>query len=199
VGEPFPADEDVERVMDIILHARGHQDALWADLKFHPPLSTRTVRRFVIDILRKIRKCTVTHPGSERRQLLNAAKAIEKARVTLAELPLSPSVADDLICKLARVRDECKRRAGRTVVKHSGGQIVAAAQKRIAAEHAMHLLLLCGEKPTLSRGKAYLKLAALLFEVATGKRANLERACAECCDEAAAAMAIKHLGAAAKN
>jgi hypothetical protein len=168
-GDPFPTDKDVARIVDTL-----------------PSLHAKARRSIVIDTLRMIRKYSVTHPGSERRQLLKAVKILKKAHDILAELPLSPSVAGDLMRKLARIRDGCKQRAGKMTVKHSGGRIIEAARKKIAAESALTILLLCGEKPTLSRSGSYLKLATLLFEVATGKRVNLERVCAKCCAEAEA-------------
>jgi hypothetical protein len=180
-GEPFPADEDVERVMDIILHARGHQDALSAAHMLRLPSSTRTARQSVIDILRKIRKCTVTHPGSEKPRLLKAARYLEKAHAILTDLSLPTDGVMD-------VHDACKRRAGKLVVKRTGGQIAAKAQKKIAAAEAFSLLLFVyGERPTLSRGGVYLQLATMLFVLATGRPGDLERACAACCAEFEAA------------
>jgi hypothetical protein len=169
-GDPFPSSEDVERVM----------------VTLTPRIFAEKQRLFVIDVLRLIRYCRVTHPGAEKRQLRKAAEALEKARAALTALPVPHPATHNLVCELARVRDSCKRRAGSMEVKRSGGRLVEAAQKKIAAEMAMNMLLFCGEKPTLSREGAYFKLAALLFEVATGKPGDLERACAKCCAEAAA-------------
>jgi hypothetical protein len=152
------------------------------------------------------RKTAATRtPRQRKKALINAAKKIAAAIKSLQVLP--EATQDEIGPKLLRrtrpiqtlfpelgnpyelwpgtlqqLHDRTVALAEKINVKrHTGGKKrsrVDAAQKRAAAECALAILRTWGsKKPTLYRGGPYFELAALLFELATGRIGDVERAC----------------------
>jgi hypothetical protein len=168
-----PAAEDIERVLELI-------PAQWR---------TENCRRAVTRTIRTIATLApdVAPAGAARRQLRRLATVLGTARSTINHLParwrreLEP---DGLLRELDRVRRTSDALAGKMVVRRSGGspaRRVVAAQKREAAECAFDLLNDWGPwGPKLTKGGAYVELAGLLFQLATGRSEDMERACTDC-------------------
>jgi hypothetical protein len=128
--------------------------------------------------------------GVTRQNLRKLAKVLKKARLALNPLPrdLREHVAGklDAAAEFERMSAKAETLAKTIHVKESGGRQVSAARKRRAADEAFGLLVDPDSTAnaladlTLSPGSAYFRLAALLYELATGERSSdLARACAE--------------------
>jgi hypothetical protein len=92
----------------------------------------------------------------------------------------------DLYYSLVAAERRCKELAGRLQVKRSGGR-GNTAQKMRAAQEAIHLMLAYEDsihhKVPLTKRGTYFKLAALLYLLATNKRADLTYACTDYLNE----------------
>ena len=154
----------------------------------HPGKRQEDCRRDIIDSIRVIAKLKpdVAPPGATKKQLLEVASTLKKARYAINKLPpvwhqrLNP---DGLLSELGRVHQTSAELADKMNVRRSGGdpsKRTAAAQKLIAAERAFDILNDWGRStPSLTKNGDYYQLASVLFEIATGRRSgNMERACA---------------------
>jgi hypothetical protein len=114
----------------------------------------------------------------EKRNLLKVAARLTAARRIAGELFDGRGLAREL----DRLVADCEGKIAKIKVERSGGRggDLVAEQKRVAAERAFDLLLEHGHRqPTLTKDGDYIKLAALLFRVATGRRSDPTRACSK--------------------
>jgi hypothetical protein len=114
------------------------------------------------------------------------AQMNELARRISIEVPgsttprYSPKI-DALLSSLREIEQESLAQAQNMDVNPSGGRGRATDRARmgIAVQLACDLIVdWSDEMPTLTRGGRYVRLAGLLFKVATGKKMDAERTCA---------------------
>jgi hypothetical protein len=127
--------------------------------------------------------------GVVKKQLHQLATALNNARVAIKNIPkewddyiYQETAPDVFVRHLLQIEHASKQLAERMNVKRSGGAARAreeAKRARIAAERAFDLLNdWGGQSPTLTKSGPYLRLASLLFELATGQQEkNMNRAC----------------------
>jgi hypothetical protein len=133
------------------------------------------------------RKTAITQSAGERKEALHkVAKNIAAVITSLNNLPIA-TLHELHPEAFQRSLDQTLALAEKITVKRSGGKKrgsgsrIDAAKKRAAADCAFDILWAWSSRgrPTLYRGGPYFELAALLFELATGKRdGDVERACA---------------------
>jgi hypothetical protein len=113
------------------------------------------------------RKTAGRTPG----QLRNALRA--KAKKLKAAAPVLPDAQREYDLTIAALEN--------IKVTSGGGKMASridAAKKRAAAECARDMLYDFGStEPTLTRNGPFIRLAGLLFKLATGKNGDVERAC----------------------
>lgn len=170
----FPTNGDVEHVIAEVRPQRMHK----AQCRTH-----------VIRSLQGIRDYDFVPNGSVKKKLERTAKAVKKARIALANLPIGQSLRlftngkamEDFLLELRRVGKESEALADETRVDRSGGDVASRVRRRMAAEDAFDMLNDWGGRvPTLSKRGDYVRLAGLLFERATGRApGDMERACRE--------------------
>ena len=145
---------------------------------------TDRCRRDVMDAIRMIANLpTYVPPGTVKKQLQDVAVKLKAAHVSINKLP---SAWRNLLLanELMRLRGKSEELAGVISTKgRSGGdpsRRTVAFQKQIAAEQAYDLLTDHGGRvATSTRGGEYCRIAALLMEIATGRKSDVERACAQ--------------------
>jgi hypothetical protein len=137
------------------------------------------LRKFIALSLREIAK---PRPGAGqiRKKLAKLASDLRRAQAAAKALPdgaLSIIDADQkLLSDLERMRLATEQQSDKIPVKPTGGN---SDRMLLAASRARHLMIGWTEKPvTLTDDSDYIKLAALLYRLATGKRANLKKPCA---------------------
>jgi hypothetical protein len=138
----------------------------------------RAVRYAVEAVRHPIRMVTAKE---ERDGLLKVAAKLSAARRIAGNLFFDGRVPG-LDEKLDQLIADCEARIKKMKVKRSGGRggSLLAEQKRIAADKAFDLLTVQGRRvPRLTKDGDYIKLAALLFKVATGRRSDPTRACSK--------------------
>jgi hypothetical protein len=120
--------------------------------------------------------------GAIKKKVAKLAADLARVRNTARDLPdgaLRSLGAEELIANLEQVREQAARWSDKIPVKRTSGSTVDGERMLLAAASARHLLITFTEKPvTLTRGGDYFKISALLYRIATGKRANLEKPCA---------------------
>lgn len=127
------------------------------------------------------RRTAATQSAGERKEALHqVAKNIAAVITSLNDLPtatqreLHPEAFQRSLDRTVALAEKVK-------VTPSGGKLgsrIDAAKKRAAADCALYILRAYGSRPpTLYRDGPYFELAALLFELATGKDGDVELAC----------------------
>jgi len=131
------------------------------------------------DMLARIRSAPRYSPRERRTQIQRAIKALVAASKVLDDLPgiFRRTLGEALTISIAKA----KRLAKDMPVPRSGGpQDPDLHVKRYAAEYAFDLLNDYGHLPTLTNDGAYMVLAGLLFEAATGRdEVSIMRQCRE--------------------
>jgi hypothetical protein len=163
-----------------------------------PPERRHDCRCAVFDAIWEIKTSQVSTAKEVKGKLLDIAEFLEKAMRTMEELPESvrlalpprtslleiigrnDSIAADkragaFLITLDAAAHTAKRLAAKTRVRRTGRAELA---KQVAAESAWDLLERFGqERPTLTRGGTFPKLADTLYEDATGKADDLFEYC----------------------
>ncbi|MCK1293416.1 hypothetical protein [Bradyrhizobium sp. 30] len=168
LGWPALSKEDGERVIKLVRPEPSQRD----DCLREAAISVQWIER----------KTAARAPGQRRDGLRDDAKKLKAAIKIIKSLPMDTQRRLHLEA-FQREHNRILARAEKiTVKRHSGGKKrgrVDAAQKRAAADCALAILRTWSSRPpTLSRGGPYFELAALLFELATGKvGSDVELAC----------------------
>jgi hypothetical protein len=167
LGWPPLSKEDGERVAKVVRPKPSQRD----DCLREAAISVQWIRR----------KTAARTPGQHRNALRDDAKKLEAAIKIIKSLPIATQRKLHLGA-FQREHDQTLACAEEiTVKRHSGGKKrgrIDAAQKRSAADCALNILRTWSSKePKLNRDGPYIELAALLFELATGKVGDVERAC----------------------
>lgn len=169
LGWPSLSKEDGDRIIKLVRPGTSQHD----DCLREAALSVQWIRR----------KTASTRSPGERKDALNkAAQRIAAVIASIKKLPIAIQTQLQLDA-FQHSLDRARALAEEIKVTSSGGKLVSridAAKKRAAADCAISLLRTwSGKPPTLSRTGPYFELAALLFELATGKIGDVERACKE--------------------
>jgi hypothetical protein len=167
LGWPALLKEDGERVTKIVRPEPSQRD--------------HCLREAEINVQWIRRKTAARTPGQRRDALRDDAKKIKAAIKIIKSLPIATQRKLHLEAFQPEHDQTLACAEEITVKRHSGGKTsgrIDAAQKRSAADGALNILMTWGSKrPTLHRDGPYIELAALLFELATGKVGDMERAC----------------------
>jgi len=167
LGWPALSKEDAERVTTLVRPNPSQRD----DCLREAAISVQWIKR----------KTAARTPGQRRDALRDDAKKLLAAIKIIKSLPIVTQRKLRLKA-FQREHDQTLACAEKiTVKRHSGGKKrgrIDAAQKRAAADCAFNILETWSSKePKLYRDGPYVELAALLFELATGKVGDVERAC----------------------
>ena len=134
-------------------------------------------RRAVVDSIVRIRELDLVPPGALRTKLRKVAKALGSVRVALEQLPEWERRELLTVEQVKSAEKESTRRAEEVIVRASGGAKADAARMQVAAACAFKLLFM-RQLPTLTKDGVWIRLANLLFELATDKRGrDASRAC----------------------
>jgi hypothetical protein len=140
-------------------------------------------KREAIAAVRYVRAAKAVHyTAADKKKLRRAACTINKVGAQLAALHLPEAAA------LKELSKSVTAQADKLSIKRSGGGKAARAayaQKYVAAQCAFDLIndyglndpTSRGPPPRLTIGGAYFTLASKLYELATGRSADLDRAC----------------------
>jgi hypothetical protein len=175
---------DAERVLRLVrVHSADMRDA---DILREASFGVQWIKR---------KTATIQSPSQRKDALLTVAKNFQELIESIEDLPEATQWELDPKA-LRRTEKRTPYRAGgpdieverwpgtlqqlhdRTIaladkIKVGGSDSRSnAAGKRAAADFARHMLQTFGSRPTLTRGGRYLKLATLIFELATGKLAG---------------------------
>jgi hypothetical protein len=155
----------------------------------HPPNPIEKWQRdfgSIVDLLgREWAKDETDHTPAQRRELLaDATTALVQAWKSLQRLPradryrLFGAEYPELVDRIHNASNITSTAADRVRVKHSGGpRNRETLIKEMAAHFAFGLMLDATQNPTTTVGKAYVQLAELLVEAATGREATALRQC----------------------
>ena len=172
LGWPPLSKSDAERVLRIVRGPNGDDCQRDADILGEVALSVRWIKR----------KTAARPPGERRTALRDEAKRIEAAIKSLKGLPdttqrqLNLEAFQREYDRTLALADEIKVTRSGGKKRGPGGGRVEAAQKRAAAICAQNMSEGGGRKPR--NFARYCELAALLFELATGKAsADMEKVC----------------------
>jgi hypothetical protein len=200
LGWPALSKEDAERVLKLVRGQSGDDCQRDTDILREAAISVQWIKRKTASTQSAAKRKAALHKVAENiRAVIKSIENLpterqyeldpEALRRTQEFTPLPGydygAQRELQSGTLQRLLDRTLALADKITVKRSGGKQrgrgggrIEAAQKRAAADSALHLLLAWSNKgrPTLTRNGPYFELAAVLFEAA-GKVGDVELAC----------------------
>jgi hypothetical protein len=167
LGWPALSEQDAARIIKLVRPKPEQHD----DCLREAAISLEWIKR---------KTATLQSSGERKAALREVARHIAAAIESIETLPITTQRELHLET-FQHSLDRTLALARKIAVTRSGGGLghrIDAAKKRAAADCAIDIIREYGTRgpPTLYRYSPHFELAALLFELATGKRSNVERA-----------------------